>query len=57
MAYRVKEDICLKCGYCQEVCPANAIYEKKDCYQIDGGACFDCGYCSEKCCCEAIESV
>lgn len=45
---------CIGCGFCQKVCPANAIYIKRDnnivsSYLIDYSKCIFCGNCIYNC--------
>ncbi len=54
MAY-VISDSCLSCGACAEQCPAGAISQGDDHYEIDASACLDCGACAEQCPVGAIE--
>ncbi len=48
MAYKIGED-CISCGACAEGCPADAIHEGKDHYEIDADACLECGACEATC--------
>lgn len=49
---------CKACGFCQKVCPTDAIIIKKDgdnfCYYIDLGKCIFCGNCEYYCPVKAI---
>ena len=54
MAY-VISDSCLSCGACAEQCPAGAISQGDDHYEIGASACLDCGACAEQCPVGAIE--
>ena len=37
--YRIKEEECLLCGYCKDVCPENAVIELRRRYYIDQSLC------------------
>lgn len=41
--------VCNQCGYCQEVCPQGAIFEKEGIYRIDPQKCNFCKLCVEEC--------
>jgi ferredoxin len=41
--------ICIQCGHCAEVCPAEAISEKDGVFVIDKEKCTACGTCVEEC--------
>ena len=53
MAY-VIGDSCVQCGACAAQCPADAIVEGADKYEISADACIDCGGCVDTCPAEAI---
>ncbi|MHB8793733.1 MAG: DUF362 domain-containing protein [Thermoleophilia bacterium] len=53
MAYKISEE-CLACGVCMDECPADAISEGPDIFQIDPEKCTDCGACAEVCPNESI---
>lgn len=40
---------CDQCGVCAEVCPASAIHEVDDHYEIDPGLCTGCMLCVDEC--------
>lgn len=48
MAYKISDD-CVSCGACAEGCPAEAIHEGDNHYEIDADACLDCGSCEATC--------
>ena len=48
MAYVIGGD-CVSCGSCAGNCPAGAISEGDEHYQIDASACIDCGTCADTC--------
>ncbi len=41
--------ICDQCGVCAEICPANAIHEVGDHYEVDPDLCTGCLICVEEC--------
>ena len=48
--YRIDDHICVGCGVCIKVCPADAITgERKEAHQLDMEACVKCGACVERC--------
>jgi len=51
--YRITEE-CVACGTCAEECPAGAIEEGEDSYQINQELCTECGTCIDVCPTEAI---
>ena len=53
MAY-VIGDSCVQCGACSAQCPADAIVEGADKYEINADACIVCGGCVDTCPAEAI---
>lgn len=53
MAYKISDE-CIACGSCAEVCPADAISDGGEKYNIDPDACIDCGSCVEVCPTDAI---
>ena len=53
MAY-VISDSCVSCGTCAAECPAEAISEGAEHFEIDADACLDCGTCADACPTEAI---
>lgn len=55
MAYKISED-CVSCGACVDECPAEAIKEGADRYEIDPEACLDCGACAASCPNDAISA-
>jgi ferredoxin len=48
VVYKISDD-CISCGVCVEECPAEAISEGADKYEIDPEKCTSCGNCSEIC--------
>lgn len=48
MAYKIN-DGCIACGSCASVCPADAISEAGDKYEINPDLCLDCGACEGQC--------
>lgn len=48
MAYKISDE-CISCGACAEGCPADAIHEGAQHYEIDPAACLDCGACEATC--------
>ncbi|NPV92567.1 MAG: 4Fe-4S binding protein [Firmicutes bacterium] len=48
MVYKISDE-CISCGVCVEECPAEAISEGADKYEIDPEKCTSCGNCSEIC--------
>ena len=53
MAYVISDD-CVSCGPCAAECPAEAIAEGAEHFEIDADACLDCGTCADACPTEAI---
>lgn len=54
MAYTINEG-CISCGACVGSCPAGAISEGSDRFEIDPDACMDCGACASSCPTDSIE--
>ena len=52
MAYVISDE-CVSCGTCAAECPAEAISEGAEHFEIDADACLDCGTCAD-CPTEAI---
>lgn len=50
----VKEDDCVGCEACVEVCPTEAISMKGEVAFVEADDCVDCGTCVEECPQEAI---
>lgn len=48
MSYIIK-DLCIGCGICKDICPAESIYERDGSYFIDKATCVDCGTCVDEC--------
>ena len=46
MAYVISDD-CVSCGTCAAECPAEAISEGAEHFEIDADACLDCGTCAD----------
>ena len=53
MAYVISDE-CVSCGTCAAECPADAISEGAEHFEIDADACLDCGTCADACPTEAI---
>ncbi len=53
MAYTINDN-CVSCGTCAEECPAEAIKEGENRFEIDQDACTECGTCESVCPTEAI---
>ncbi len=51
----VISDSCVSCGTCAENCPADAISEGAEHYEINQDICVSCGTCVENCPSDAIE--
>lgn len=47
-------DACLSCGSCAEGCPADAISEGAEHYEINSDVCLECGACQSNCPADAI---
>ncbi|MCR5823535.1 MAG: 4Fe-4S binding protein [Lachnospiraceae bacterium] len=56
MAYKIN-DGCVSCGACAGACPAGAISEGPEHYEIDAEACLDCGTCAATCPTGSIEQA
>ena len=48
MTHRITDE-CVLCGLCRAACPADAVVEGPERYEIVGAACTDCGRCVEVC--------
>ena len=48
MAYKIN-DGCISCGACAGECPAGAISEGENHFEIDEAICLDCGTCEAEC--------
>ena len=48
MAYVISDE-CVSCGTCAAECPAEAISEGAEHFEIDADACLDCGTCADAC--------
>lgn len=48
MAYVINDE-CISCGACAAQCPADAIAEGADHFEISAEACLDCGACADQC--------
>lgn len=48
MPAHIKNEDCVACGACQDVCPENAI-TMNEIALIDKGKCVDCGACVDEC--------
>ena len=53
MAYVIGDE-CISCGTCQEACPAEAISEGAEKFEIDADKCISCGACAGDCPVDAI---
>ena len=56
MAYKIN-DGCVSCGACTGECPAGAIAEGAEHYEIDADKCADCGTCASVCPTGSIEQA
>ena len=56
MAFVITEK-CLSCGSCAEQCPAEAISEGEERFEINPEKCLSCGSCAAQCPAEAIIKV
>lgn len=56
--YVITDDICIKCGLCQRICPSKAIFGTKDTgFYIENRLCIACNSCFEQCPVQAIKKV
>lgn len=55
MAHVISNE-CTKCGSCAPVCPAEAISEGDEKFEIDADKCVDCGLCVDECPVSAISA-
>lgn len=53
MAFKIT-DSCLSCGTCAANCPAEAIDQGAEHYEIDQDKCLQCGTCQANCPADAI---
>ncbi len=53
----LRENRCIRCGACLQVCDQGAIYQKNDSFETDRTLCTLCGACVEECYAEARELV
>ena len=53
MAYAIN-DSCISCGACVDVCPAGAISQGDEHFEINADTCMDCGACCDSCPNDAI---
>jgi ferredoxin len=56
VAYKITDE-CVSCGACESECPAEAICQGEQKYQIDAAKCTDCGACAEVCPTECISQA
>lgn len=42
-------ELCIKCGTCEQGCPGDAIQKKNGRYVIDPDSCLQCGTCFSNC--------
>jgi Fe-S-cluster-containing hydrogenase component 2 len=47
--FAVRSELCIGCGICAKVCPANAISIRAGKSQINQSACIECGRCAQAC--------
>jgi pyruvate formate lyase activating enzyme len=52
-----RENRCIRCGACLQVCEVGAIYQRNDSFETDRQLCNLCGACVEECYAEARELV
>ncbi|UJG42572.1 MAG: NADH-quinone oxidoreductase subunit NuoF [Candidatus Heimdallarchaeum endolithica] len=56
--YVINDDLCIKCGVCQNVCPVDAVFGSKETgFFIENRLCISCNACFERCPKRAIEKV
>ena len=48
MAYVINDE-CVSCGACEAQCPAGAISQGTDHYEINADVCGECGACEAQC--------
>lgn len=51
--HKIDKDECIECGFCETICPVEAIEKSKIAYEVTD-KCIDCGLCAKKCPVEAI---
>ncbi|ERP31947.1 4Fe-4S binding protein [Chitinivibrio alkaliphilus] len=45
----INRDTCIECGFCEKICPRNAIAPHPEYGFVIGDACVGCGLCVKKC--------
>jgi NAD-dependent dihydropyrimidine dehydrogenase PreA subunit len=55
MSVVIDRDHCIECGFCEKICPKNAIYPHPEYGYIISEDCISCGLCIKKCPVAAIE--
>jgi len=53
----IDQDLCKKCGICENVCPDSSVHEQDEIYFIDYDYCKGCGLCAYECPADAIKMI
>lgn len=53
----IDQDLCKKCGTCENICPDGCVYQEEDVYLIDYDYCKGCGLCAYECPVDAIQMI
>lgn len=51
--YKIDEGTCIDCGFCEKICPKNAITATKLAYKVTD-SCVSCSLCAKSCPVKAI---
>ena len=54
---QINQDVCVRCGTCQTVCPQQAIMFKNGCFVVQSSLCIGCQRCMQQCPAHSISAV